>query len=252
MLTSASYAGRVTAPERMSPELALVDRSLADEARRLLAEPEDTLGRIERELAFRRLTTPSHVCRDPAQGSPARWRSARSGAAMRHALQQRLWVATAVAAVLGVALLLGVDVSLRGTPAGADPLVTEAGDARRSLRSVRPVAELPQDPSLPAARTPPRTGTAPGGMPDAGVTASHRFAWAPVSGASRYHVELFREGIRVYVGSTNHPQMELPATWIFSGRHQRLSPGSYRWYVWPVQAGRRSSNATVRSALVIT
>ena len=29
------------------------------------------------------------------------------------------------------------------------------------------------------------------------------------------------------------PRFALPRTWSYEGKHDRLAPGRYRWYVWP-------------------
>ena len=67
---------------------------------------------------------------------------------------------------------------------------------------------------------------------------TRRFAWAPVDGAVGYHVELFRGNDRVLARDTKQPVLELAPTWRYQGRTVKLTPGEYRWYVWPVTAER--------------
>ncbi len=90
------------------------------------------------------------------------------------------------------------------------------------------------------AATPPRAAAEP-----------RRFAWAPVEGAARYHVELFRGSERVLARETVRPTFELGSSWRYEGRVVRLTPGQYRWYVWPVTSGRRAAQAVVQAQLAI-
>ncbi len=76
-----------------------------------------------------------------------------------------------------------------------------------------------------------------------------RFAWAPVAGAIGYHVELFKGTNRVLAKETTDPVLEIGQSWRYEGRTNRLTPGSYRWYVWPVTKGGRSTRAVVQATL---
>jgi hypothetical protein len=78
---------------------------------------------------------------------------------------------------------------------------------------------------------------------------ARRFAWAPVDGAVGYRVELFRGDEQVLRASTKQPVYELPGSWRHNGRAERLSPGSYRWYVWPVLASGPTAEAVVQARL---
>jgi hypothetical protein len=65
--------------------------------------------------------------------------------------------------------------------------------------------------------------------------------WTPVKGASYYNVVLVRAR-RVFSAWPRQPRLQLPRSWTYRGRRQRLRPGVYRWYVWPgfgrLSAGR--------------
>jgi hypothetical protein len=65
--------------------------------------------------------------------------------------------------------------------------------------------------------------------------------WTPVKKASYYNLQLMR-GKRVLSAWPVRPGFRLRRTWIYRGRRYRLSPGVYRWYVWPgrgrISAGR--------------
>ena len=88
-------------------------------------------------------------------------------------------------------------------------------------------------------------GAAPAPTESAGALEPRRFAWAPVDGAVSYRFELFRGDEQVLRTTTTSPVYELPTSWEHEGREERLTSGSYRWYVWPVLASgprtRRSS-----------
>jgi hypothetical protein len=56
----------------------------------------------------------------------------------------------------------------------------------------------------------------------------------------------------VFAADTNEPQIAVPAHWTLNGRRHALSPGEYRWFVWPVVSGLRASSATVQATLTIT
>ena len=65
--------------------------------------------------------------------------------------------------------------------------------------------------------------------------------WSPVKGASYYNVVLVRVR-RVYSAWPVRSRLQLPRAWVYHGRHHRLRPGLYRWFVWPgfgrLSAGR--------------
>jgi hypothetical protein len=97
-----------------------------------------------------------------------------------------------------------------------------------------------------AAATPPKKAAA---APAPAET--RRFAWAPVDGAVGYHVELFRGNDRVLAKDTKEPVLELAPSWRYQGRTVTLTPGEYRWYVWPVTASGRGTQAVVQAKLTV-
>lgn len=98
-----------------------------------------------------------------------------------------------------------------------------------------------------AAATPPKKTPATTPAP----AETRRFAWAPVDGAVGYHVELFRGNDRVLARDTKQPVLELAPSWRYQGRTVTLTPGEYRWYVWPVTAGGRGTQAVVQAKLTV-
>ena len=57
--------------------------------------------------------------------------------------------------------------------------------------------------------------------------------WNAVPGATYYNVQLFRNGKKVLTAWPSSTSFRLARTWKFDGRTQHLTPGRYRWYVWP-------------------
>jgi hypothetical protein len=82
-----------------------------------------------------------------------------------------------------------------------------------------------------------------------GAPEPRRFAWAPVTGAVSYRFELFRGDEQVLRTTTTNPAYELPTSWDHEGREESLTPGSYRWYVWPVLASGPAEAAIVQARL---
>jgi hypothetical protein len=137
------------------------------------------------------------------------------------------------------------------------PKPKQAGTQKKATTSKQAV-EMPK----PAKSTTPKTGTKPNtsSKPAAGAetpkppapAATRRFAWAPVEGATGYHVELFRGADRVLAQDTKEPVLELGSTWRYQGREMRLTPGTYRWYVWPITQAGRASQAIVQAKLPVS
>lgn len=210
-------------PAVTSPELVLVDAALGRRARDELAAPADTLARLEQDIWRRRLA----ALEGANAPSPPTTRPAR--------VPRRAVAASGVAAGLAAALLLGVNVNLRGDPAGADPT-----DPR--LQAAKPIRPVQPTTTTSAAKP------APAPTPHA---SARTFAWAPSPGASGYHVEFFLGAKRVLARQVADARLTLPTTWSEGGRKRRLEPGTYRWYVWPIVDGLRSSQAVVQADLVL-
>ena len=77
--------------------------------------------------------------------------------------------------------------------------------------------------------------------------------WAKVGGATYYNVQLWKQPARSGSASTVTPgkkvysawpaanKLKLKKSWKFAGKRYTLSPGTYRWYVWPGM-GPRAKN----------
>ncbi len=78
------------------------------------------------------------------------------------------------------------------------------------------------------------TPNAPLYAPAAGakVSAPPRLGWKAVPGATYYNVQLWRRG-RILSVWPRRESLQLRRTWTYAGRRHRLTPGRYRWFVWP-------------------
>ena len=59
--------------------------------------------------------------------------------------------------------------------------------------------------------------------------------------ATYYNVQLYRNGKKILTAWPTTTSFRIERSWRFDGRVQRLTPGRYRWYVWP-GLGARSAN----------
>ena len=132
-------------------------------------------------------------------------------------------------------LLFDVRVEIGERPAAADPSAFAPGAGSAVLHQL--------------GRDVPRSGRASSKKPFRAT--DRRFAWAPVSGASGYHVEFFRGSTRVFADETTGPLLTVPAEWSLDGSRRSLRPGTYRWNVWPIVGDRRQSHAVVQATLSI-
>jgi hypothetical protein len=64
--------------------------------------------------------------------------------------------------------------------------------------------------------------------------------WPAKSGASYYHVQLFRNGKRILAAWPLSTELALHARWLWAGRRYRLTPAKYAWFAW-AGFGRRAA-----------
>ena len=76
---------------------------------------------------------------------------------------------------------------------------------------------------------------------NARVNAPPLLRWSAVPKATYYNVQLFRNGQKILTTWPTTTSLHLEQSWRYDGRRQRLTPGRYRWYVWP-GFGKRSAN----------
>jgi hypothetical protein len=233
MLTPASHDGVTLQGENrvVSPELVLVDPGLATWARDRLPAPSDTLARA----------SPSRIT-EQLERPPERRR-------------KRLMIGALVLAFAVTAFLADVPGQVRRFPAVADrsepsglPVETDSDRGQVEPRSDGTTGTRKQE----RAKSRSVTTTTAAPAQSAGLPANgRRFAWAPIAGASGYHIELFRGSALVFRADSAKPQIVIRRRWRLGGRQQQLKPGTYRWYVWPLVAGRRKAKATVQAKLVV-
>jgi hypothetical protein len=212
--------------EVVSPELALVDPELGRTARALLA---DSPGALH---------TPPYST--VPIGTPFFGRLTRGEAVRDAGREDRSWrVLIGVAAVTILSLLLfDVRVQVGRTPASAE-----------APQNPPAAAEIPNRAPVPSV---PKGRVQKGRVGDTAKPRARRFAWAPIPGASAYHIEFFKGSVPAFSANTTRPEVTVPAHWEDVRGTRSLSPGEYRWYVWPVVSGTRSSTAIVRAKLVVS
>lgn len=226
-------------PDVVSPELALVDPALSLRERLRPAASREH-GRA-RELRLRPAADPtaSSVFAPARRSIVGRSPSASSG---------RRRIVLVAAAITGVSLLFvagkaTIEWASRGAAEVSGPAAPRVNV--RPPRTTRP-ALVHQPHSKPTT-----SARADSSEQGASAATARRLAWAPSTGASSYHVELFRGQSRIFSTDTARPQVTIPASWTVGRKRQRLDAGEYRWYVWPVIAGVRSSSAVVQSRLSV-
>jgi hypothetical protein len=57
--------------------------------------------------------------------------------------------------------------------------------------------------------------------------------WQRWPKARFYNVQLFRGTTKILTAWPNQTQFQLSRRWRYRGAPRTLSPGTYRWYVWP-------------------
>jgi hypothetical protein len=90
-------------------------------------------------------------------------------------------------------------------------------------------------------------------------------AWVRSRTAAYYNIQLYRitergptkagAGVKLLSAWPEKARITLKATWVFDDRRRRLSPGRYRWYVWPgigPRAERRYGELLGQSEFVVT
>jgi hypothetical protein len=60
-----------------------------------------------------------------------------------------------------------------------------------------------------------------------------KLVWVKNSEAAYYNVQLFRGTVKILSVWPVKPALVVGRTWKYKGRQYKLTPGVYRWYVWP-------------------
>jgi hypothetical protein len=84
------------------------------------------------------------------------------------------------------------------------------------------------------------------------VTRAPLLVWRRVSRASYYNVQIFRGKRKVLSAWPTRTRLQLRARWKYLGRNERLTPGRYRWFVWPGYGNpRRYGSLLGQSSFVV-
>ena len=78
-------------------------------------------------------------------------------------------------------------------------------------------------------------------------------AWVRVAHATYFNVQIWRKR-QIFSAWPSGTSLRLKRSWIYHGRRYTLSPGRYRWYVWPgygTRAARRYGRLLGASSFVI-
>ena len=245
-------------PGPISPELVLVDPSLAELVRSADPAPEAAVRQVRRveppepEDAERWADELLLFLAPPAQDQPYAWHADETAAPVaappveeaaqapaaepEHRRRRRTVTPLRVGGVvIAVLVLAGA-----GTTLGALISQSPGGTTRAE---VDPALSTRAGTTSAAAATP-GTTSAPTGSTAASTPQPRIVAWAPAPGAAAYDVALYEGSRRIFFERTPQTRLTLPARWRYEGRTERLDPGVYRWYVWPVakgsdKAGRR-------------
>lgn len=84
------------------------------------------------------------------------------------------------------------------------------------------------------------------------VKAPPLLRWRRVTGAVYYNVQLYRGGLKVLSAWPTRPRLQLRARWTYLGRQQKLSAGSYKWYVWPARSRDHYGALLGQSTFIVT
>jgi hypothetical protein len=108
-----------------------------------------------------------------------------------------------------------------------------AGNGAAQVLLARPtsveVARIKPTSSKPTRSKPALTRPAAG----ARLSVPPLLTWATVPKAAYYNVQLYRNGAKILTAWPRHAKFRLQTRWTYSGRTYVLSPGRYRWFVWP-------------------
>jgi len=228
----------------VSPELALVDPVLAADLRARLAPPwadapgwpVDEPPPVEAEVDEPSVAADVPLLPVAMPASP----TGKTRSTVPLVAAGGLAVAAAVAsAVTAVILVGGHD---RPPSRSAAPSVQHAVEPAPTPTPVKPTPTKPTS----VKPTPPRPQPA---KPKAAPIV-RTLAWAPVSGAGSYEIQLFRGSHRVFLTRKRETRLVVGPSWRYSGKTFRLVPGTYRWYVWPVSASGTRQKEPLVQALV--
>ena len=109
-----------------------------------------------------------------------------------------------------------------------------AGNGTAKHLEARPTSVATSARTRPSASQPTRSTPAlKGPAAGASISAPPLLTWSVVPKATYYNVQLYRDGKKILTAWTKHPKLRLEKSWKYQGRAYALTPGVYRWFVWP-------------------
>lgn len=69
-----------------------------------------------------------------------------------------------------------------------------------------------------------------------------KLVWRAQQGATYYNVQLFRDNVKILSAWPAKAALALKTTWRYAKKTYRLTPGVYRWYVWPGYGPRSATD----------
>ena len=205
----------------------------------------------------------------PAAPTETSWGSAkpRLQQPQRHAAKRRV-PRPAVAALPVTAKTAVPGAPTETSRASTKPRLQQPQPQRHAAkrRVTRPAVAAPPVTAKKAARAAP-TESPPGSaktrtwpLVGAGAAAAARvmrftpgpktFVWTNVSGATEYHVDVFKGSRAILVRRTRTARLTVPGSWRYAGSVETLAPGRYHWYIWFAR-GRQSTGTVVSSTILI-
>jgi hypothetical protein len=74
------------------------------------------------------------------------------------------------------------------------------------------------------------------------VTKPPLLRWKAVPGATYFNVQVWRGSVKVLSAWPAASRYQLTPTWTYAGKVQKLTPGTYVWYVWPGLGARADAH----------
>ena len=68
-----------------------------------------------------------------------------------------------------------------------------------------------------------------------------KLSWVATASARYYNVQLFRGSTKILSVWPSTTSYLLKRTWTYGGQRYRLTPATYRWYVWPGFGDRKDA-----------
>jgi len=74
------------------------------------------------------------------------------------------------------------------------------------------------------------------------VTKPPLLRWKAVPGATYFNVQVWRGSVKVLSAWPTGSRYQLTPSWTYAGKGQKLTPGTYVWYVWPGLGARADAH----------